>query len=75
MRGMENAQARWLTKLPGNDDVWLDAGTIVCVRAVTDENGTVVVVHTDQGFAVPLRPTVDQSIAGLIDQVVRLTRD
>lgn len=61
-----------LTKLPGAGTVHLDMSTVVCVRTETGDHGASVVVHTDQGFAVAVPPTEDQTVSQLADEILRL---
>ena len=56
-------------KLPCHNDVWMDPSIISCVRIETAEGGTVVVVHTTEGYAVGLVPNHDQSALALAEAI------
>lgn len=52
-------EPRFLVMLPGQPTCTIDPSTVVCVRS-TDEG--IVVIHTSEGFAVPLRPEDGQTV-------------
>lgn len=61
-----------LIRLPGAGNVRLDPATIVCVRTETGETGSLVVVHTSEGFAVGVAPAEDQTVSDLADEIAAL---
>jgi D-alanine-D-alanine ligase-like ATP-grasp enzyme len=64
---------RRLVKLPGAPEACVNPRSVVSARIETGGEQPFVVVHTDQGFAIGVSP-LEQSVEGLLDDVVRTVR-
>jgi hypothetical protein len=60
---------RRLVKLPGTPETWVDPRSVVVVRIETGGDEPVVVIHTDEGFAVGIAP-LRQQVEDLLDGVI-----